>query len=82
MLVHRIERRAELVALDDPAGAEFGSALCEVHLERVKVPSGWTTIDRPAQIGSVRVLESARLPRFHLPLDSPLFARFTYLSRK
>lgn len=46
MLLHRNERRAELVPLGDAVGDRYGIGLCETHLLRAKPPKGWTLVDR------------------------------------
>jgi len=46
MLLHRNERRAELVLLGDTIGDRYGLMLCETHLMRAKPPKGWTLVDR------------------------------------
>jgi hypothetical protein len=56
----RADRRAEVVALDDPDGELYGTPMCEVHLTRSKPPSGWTLVDRrpppePAEEAGVSV---------------------------
>ena len=54
LLLHRPDRRAELVALDDPTGARYGTPLCEAHLARATAPTGWTIVDRrPAAVEEI-----------------------------
>jgi len=59
MLLHRNERRAELVLLGDAVGDRYGLMLCETHLMRAKPPKGWTLVDRR------EATPSPRRPRVH-----------------
>jgi hypothetical protein len=63
LLLHRSERVAELLTLDDPTGQRYGVGLCAEHMGRAKAPTGWELIDRtssptPATVSPVR-------PRVH-----------------
>lgn len=64
LLLHRVDRRAVLVGLDDPACERFGMALCAEHLDRSSVPEGWTLIDRRAASAPPDPAVPAR-PRAH-----------------
>ncbi len=63
MLLHRHERRAELVPLGDAVGDRYGTALCEIHLGRAKPPTGWTLVNR-RDVPPAPVVTPAR-PRLH-----------------
>ena len=65
LLLHRADRVAELLRLDDPTGQRYGIGLCASHLERVKAPGGWELINRlsVAPVAPARAV-SAR-PRVH-----------------
>ena len=65
MLVHRADRIAELLPLDDQTGRRYGVGLCAGHLARVKAPMGWDVIDRlsVAPVSSVRT--ATVRPRVH-----------------
>jgi hypothetical protein len=64
-LLHRADRIAELLRLDDPIGRRYGIGLCAGHLARAKPPAGWELIDRlsVAPVAPARAV-SAR-PRVH-----------------
>lgn len=66
MLLHRKDQRVEIVALGDSVGDRYGIALCAVHLERMKPPSGWTLLDRRAPPAADPALtDPAARPRVH-----------------
>jgi hypothetical protein len=46
VLIHRTERRVEIVEAGDPVGERYGTPLCPEHLARTSAPSGWELLDR------------------------------------
>jgi hypothetical protein len=46
MLLHRADRIAELLPVDDATGRRYGIELCAEHLGRAKAPVGWEIVNR------------------------------------
>jgi hypothetical protein len=62
-LLHRAERVAELLTLDDPVGQRYGVGLCADHVNRAKAPGGWELIDRTSS--GAPPAEAPARPRIH-----------------
>ena len=76
LLLHRVDRIAELLPLDDPIGLRYGVGLCAQHLDRARPPEGWELVDRltrstPAPVPPPVVVPTQARPRIHGAPGSP-----------
>lgn len=65
LLLHRADRIAELLPLEDPTGRRYGVGLCEGHLARAKAPAGWQLIDRLSAAPASPARAATARPRVH-----------------